>query len=123
MTRQIYELDVLRRLSKEEIAERCGGLFLADRGIKFNIRKSWSKGYTGCYPFSVGENHFIAMVFLEKEAHFRDEERRRSNMPVLFEVVTPGMRFWVLPGINDILKECPITPYKPPAPSPSDTGV
>lgn len=104
----IYKSDTIKGYSKEAIKDEFSGSFF-NREVRFDLERIdiGKKGWTRYYPFSVGKEHFIVRIFLTEELAYQ------SKAPVLFEasIVNPAVTAQVLPGINDIIKDCRIRPY------------
>ena len=105
----IYKLDAIEGHSKEALMRECAAK-LPGKEINFDLRRidMGKKGWTRYYPFSIGDRHFIIRIFLTEERAYQ------AKAQTLFEgaIDNPAVTFQILPGINDILKDCRIAPYK-----------
>ncbi len=105
----IYKADAINGESREEIARRFGAaLFGRTVQFDFNLMDLGKKGWTRYYPIYIADKPFIVRVFLT------DEYAYQPKVPVLFEaaMTNPAVTIQVLPGVNSILKDCRIKPYR-----------
>lgn len=105
----LYELDVVKRLPKEEIEKNYPELLLNSLA-RFDIKNMdlGKKGWTRYYPFSVGDKSFIMRIFLTSES------AHQPSLTILYEgtIASPAVTFQVLPPLNDILSDCKIKPRR-----------
>jgi len=104
----IYELDAVRKLSKDKLIEECVSL-LSGSDVRFEVDRidMMRKGWTRYYPFYIGDRAFIARIFLTKEASFQ------ARVPVITELYirSPAVTLQILPGASEILNDCKIKPH------------
>ena len=105
----LYKSDAFNKMSKEELINRYGPA-LSGSEVRFDLEHIdlMKKGWTRYYPFSVGEKRFVARIFLTKETAFQ------QGLPVISEIVIEdsGVTLQILPGIDEILKDCKIKPNR-----------
>lgn len=105
----LYELDAVKRLSREEIEKSYPGLSL-NTAVRFDLANMdlGKKGWTRYYPFSIGEKMFIMRIFLTAERAYQ------PSAPILYEgsIANPPVTFQVLPSLNEILADCKIKPHR-----------
>lgn len=100
-----YKLDAIERYPKDALIRKYGGTIVNPK-VRFYLERGGKKGWTRYYPFSIGRRHFIARIFLTEERPYQPE------VPILFESVmqNPAVTVQILPSLNEILKECKISP-------------
>ncbi len=105
----LYELDTIKRLSKEDVERSCSGLLLNSL-VRFDLANMnmGKKGWTRYYPFSIDGKNFIMRIFLTAERLYQ------PAAPILYEggISNPAVTFQVLPSLNEILSDCKVKPLK-----------
>ena len=121
----IYKLDAREGYSKEIIRREYGEFINRSSEVHFDLnnidmgRKVFRKGgWTRYYPFSVGPRQFIIRIFLYEERYCQ------PWVPAIYEDRTSGgeLVFQILPGINELLKDCRIKPNNLSLESPVNTS-
>lgn len=115
----LYDADVWKKLPSEQLIDQVD-ISLTGTSVRFHLDNidEIRKGRVRCYPFSIGDKHFMALI-CPKEA------RRKLDVPVLMEldIKKRGVILQIFPGVNDILKGREIKPHEPPSPSPTDKSA
>lgn len=104
----LYRLDTIERYSKDALIREYGNTIFNPE-VRFDLEHIdiGKKGWTRYYPFSIGGRHFIIRIFLT------DELTYQPKVMVLFEsaIQNPAVTLQILPGLNEILRDCRIRPH------------
>ncbi len=98
------------RYSKEALIDKYGSFLRNFSEVKFDLERIdiIKQRWTRYYPFSIEGKRFLIRVF------FTEQYDRQLAVSVLFEGTARSgeLTFQILPGVNEILKDCNIRPHR-----------
>jgi len=105
----IYKYDTINGYPREKIKEECGAFISRSSQAKFDLDHMdvGRKGWTRYYPFSINDKNFIMRICLTSDLI------HQPKVEVLYQdAMRDGtITFQILPGINEVLKDCRIKPH------------